>query len=98
MTDGLFIEHAFKALIGVVVAVMGWLFNRSVKQNDEKMSHLSDRIETIEERNEDVIKLSVKMDMMMKALDKNNSTLDEVSKRVQGVELGVARLGVKSND
>jgi len=95
MNDAVLFEQGFKVALGAIVTLFAFLFNRSIKKNDQEIMEVKTRLNHLEADRQEFIKMSVKMDMMMKSTEKTNKTLDEVSKRVQGVELGVARLGVK---
>lgn len=92
MSENLFIEHGYKAFLSGIIGLFAYLFNRSIKKNDEDIKDIKDRVDQLEEDQKQIIAMSVKLDMMIESTARTNTTLDDVSRRVQGVEVNVARL------
>lgn len=90
--------HGVKLILGAFAGAVSWLLNRAIKQNDEKILKMEDRIDTLEKENIEITKLSVKMDMVMSEAKKSNKKLDELQTRLQGTELGLAKLGGRRQD
>ena len=89
------LDYVFKIIFGIISAVIAFLFNRTVKKHDEEIERFEKRISSLEEKEFEVARMSLKLDMVVDTLKQQNRTLEEMSKKVQAVEINIAKMGNK---
>lgn len=96
--DSVLMTHGVKLILGGFAATMAFMLNRTIKQNDEKIKKVENRVDNLESNNIEIAKMSVKIDTIISESKKTNRVLDGMQKRLQGAEIGLATLGGRRGD
>lgn len=90
------IALAFKTVLGLAVSAFSYLAYRAINTQDKRIEKLEARVGTVETELITLAIVSTKLDMLIDTSTKMNHNLEGLNKRIQGTELGIARLGHKN--